>query len=31
MHPKHVGKDLKRTLFKQMYDEHPDYRDHRNE
>lgn len=31
MHPKHVSKDLKRQLFKAMYDEHPDYRDQRRE
>mmetsp|Transcript_11436 Transcript_11436/g.11445 ORF Transcript_11436/g.11445 Transcript_11436/m.11445 type:complete len:91 (-) Transcript_11436:441-713(-) len=27
LHPKHVSKDLKKQLFKQMYDEHPEYRD----
>ena len=31
MHPKHVSKDLKRALFKSMYDEHPEYREHRRE
>ena len=31
MHPKHVSRDLKRQLFKQMYDEHPEYREHRRE
>lgn len=31
MHPKHVGKDLKSQLFKQMYDEHPEFREHRRE
>ena len=29
MHPKHVSRDLKSQLFKQMYDEHPEYRDDR--
>lgn len=29
MHPKHVSRDLKSQLFKQMYDEHPDYREDR--
>jgi splicing factor U2AF subunit len=29
MHPKHVSRELKRQLFKQMYDEHPDYREDR--
>ena len=29
MHPKHVSRDLKRTLFKQMYDDHPTYREDR--
>jgi splicing factor U2AF subunit len=29
MHPKHVSRDLKSQLFKQMYDEHPEYREDR--
>lgn len=29
MHPKHVSRDLKRQLFKQMYEDHPQYRDDR--
>ena len=29
MHPKHVSRDLKRQLFKQMYDDHPDFREDR--
>ena len=31
MHPKHVSKDFKSHLFKQMYDEHPEYREARRE
>jgi splicing factor U2AF subunit len=29
MHPKHVTRDLKKQLFKAMYDDHPDYREDR--
>jgi hypothetical protein len=29
MHPKHVNRDLKKQLFKWMYDEFPAYREHR--
>jgi len=31
LHPKHVGRELKKQLFKQMYDEHQTYRDQRKE
>ena len=31
LHPKHVSRDLKKQLFKQMYDDHPDYREQRRE
>jgi hypothetical protein len=29
MHLKYISKDFKRSLFEQMYEEHPDYRDDR--
>jgi splicing factor U2AF subunit len=31
LHPKHVSRELKKQLFKQMYDEHQEYRDQRRE
>jgi len=29
MHLKYISKDFKKSLFEQMYEEHPDYRDDR--